>query len=227
LSVISESFCPEEILPYLGTGGAKTEAWEEIVAIAKNLQEEFASDLLARSRATIVPASIYGEGEVILAGTVMPCNTRWFCGAAAAALTVITVGEKAIQEERRLFQCGEYLESLVLNAIINASLNREQMKIRRQLKERLAVQGIQLGYTLSPGCQNIPLKIQEVILSLILSLNDAEKIGVTVNSAYMLQPVQSVSAIIPLGIDLAFISETGNSCDICEAGRMCGYRQTV
>jgi hypothetical protein len=218
-----KAFCSEELIPFLGTGGVKTDAWEEIVAIANYLQEEFASDLLARSCSTIVPASITGEGEVTLSDTVIPCNTRWFRGATAAALTIVTVLEKAIQEERRLFQCGEYLAALVLNAIMNASLNREQAEIRHQLKKRLGVQGIHIGYTLSPGCQKIPLEIQDFILELV----DAGKIGVTVNASYMLQPVQSVSAIIPLGVNLAYTNETGSSCDICEAGGTCQYRQYI
>lgn len=103
---------------------------------------------------------------VKLAGFHLPCNARFFRGADRAAVVLMTLGEEAEEEEGQLFQSGECLNALVLNALALAGLERGLQAARKEIRRRLQPEGVRLGYNLSPGCQKIPLETQRLVLDL-------------------------------------------------------------
>lgn len=152
----------EVLLRFLGTGGARTRAWGAIAEAAGRLQERMAPALAVRVCLAVGPVQEAENRGVKLAGFHLPCNARFFRGADRAAVVVMTLGEEA----GRLFQSGESLNALVLNALALAGLERGLQAARKEIRRRLQPEGVRLGYNLSPGCQKIPLETQRLVLDL-------------------------------------------------------------
>ena len=104
-----------------------------------------------------------------------------------------------------------------------ASMERGMQVIRKKLRQDLNPAGMCLGYDISPGCQDIPLATQKIILEMV----HAEKIGVTLNDYFIMKPVNSVTNIVPLGKNLMNASMTGSTCQVCNMGSRCSYRKRV
>jgi 5-methyltetrahydrofolate--homocysteine methyltransferase len=121
-------------------------------------------------------------------------------------LSVVTIGARASQETRRLFESGEYTRYLYLHGLSVESAEALAELLHKQMRAELVIGGedaprisdlfhqkyrgsrYSFGY---PACPN--LEDQTKIFAL---LHPEENIGVHLTSGFLLDPEQSTSAIV-------------------------------
>lgn len=210
---------PAEIYRSMGN-----QAGEDYPALLPLLEKErkLALKLIrARSGYVILPVEISGKRQVTLDGRFpFTCQTRFFQGASHAVLLIATVGSALEQESTRCFQTGKYTEGLILDACGSAALDEILSMLRQEISRTTNGQGMTLGYTLSPGCQLIPLEEQATVFSLL----DFEQLEVGLTDAFMMMPAKSISAVIPMGTTLKLPNDANYACEICSQQKTCRYK---
>lgn len=211
---------PREIFRSMGTGNTWDNITPEVLQAIEQLRTKAMKLIHARSVYTILPITVTGARQVQFdARFPFTCNARFFKGATHAALAIGTMGPRLEQESARLLQEGKYLEGLILDACGSVALDETLGRIREQIGLEAGALGQKLGYTLSPGCQMIPLQEQVIIFSLL----DFESIEVGLSDSNFMIPGKSISAVIPLGVDLAMPNRSNYACEVCSLQKSCTY----
>lgn len=138
------------------------------------------------------------KGRVALAGG--GCFTgkgleRFFRGAEAATLLLVTIGGALEERVAELFAQGQALEAYLLDAVGSAAMHELLSQARALVCAAAAEEGLAAGPYLQPGCQYWELRDQAVVCA-FLPLN---QLGVTLTPALFLRPRKSETAAIPLG----------------------------
>jgi len=144
------------------------------------------------------------EGRKLsIADFFLPSESREFD---VIALSVVTVGDRASEETKRLFDAGEFTRYLYLHGLSVETAEALAELFHKNVREELGIAGddaprvsdlfhqkyrgsrYSFGY---PACPN--LEDQTKIFAL---LNPEENIGVRLTSGYHMEPEQSTSAIV-------------------------------
>jgi len=208
---------------YQAMGSGRAPGNPQVAQVVEKLARQAEDFIRARAVYRVVSVQPGGHDRVILdANLPFRCNPHFFRGADWACVAVATIGPSLEREAGRLLARGDVLEGFVLDAVGTAALDEVVGLLRSKLAAEHAGLGFQLGYTLSPGCQAIPLEEQGVVFSLL----DAEQIEVALNESFLMIPVKSSSAVIPLGKELSLRSSVTYACAICNMHNRCQFSRT-
>ena len=125
-----------------------------------------------------------------------------------------TVGFEIEREITKKFERGEYLSSVLLDAAATAAVEQAADELEKNFVAKFSKDGFKMRRRFSPGYGDWNLTEQEKIFKIC----GAEKIGITLSSALMLEPRKSVTAIIGLEKISAekISSHEKKSCDGCK-----------
>lgn len=163
------------------------------------------------------PVKVTGSGEILLV-ELHPINavTSFFEGAHEVLIAIQTIGFLLEEESTRLYEDGEMLEGMVLDACGTVALDEALELLRGMVVKQVLARDLQTGHNLCPGGYQIPLEAQKILFTLL----DAGKIGVTLGDTMLMSPLKSHTLVIPVGQKL---NKPNFSCAItCE---MCAEQQ--
>ncbi len=125
-----------------------------------------------------------------------------------------TVGFEIEREITKKFERGEYLSSILLDAAATAAVEQAADAMEKNFAAKFSKDGYKMRWRFSPGYGDWLLTEQEKLFK----ISGAEKIGITLTSALMLEPRKSVTAIIGLEKISAEknFSREKKSCDGCK-----------
>ena len=106
----------------------------------------------------------------------------------------VTVGFEIEREITKKFERGEYLASVLLDAAATTAVEQAADAMEKNFAARFAKDGFKMRWRFSPGYGDWDLTEQEKLFTIA----GAEKIGMSLSSAMMLEPRKSVTAIIGL-----------------------------
>ena len=124
-----------------------------------------------------------------------------------------TVGLDIEREVTKKFERGEFLSSILLDAAATVAVEQSADAMEKNFSAIFARDGFKLRWRFSPGYGDFALTEQEKIFK----LSSADKIGVQLTSALMLEPRKSVTAVIGLErvTSQKFSSSQKKSCATC------------
>ena len=109
-----------------------------------------------------------------------------------ATLLVCTLGPGLDEAHDRLTAEGANSQALILDAIGSETAELLAERLNQSISQRAAKAGSPTRRRFSPGYADWPLREQAKIFALL----EPERIGVTLNQAFMMSPQKSISAII-------------------------------
>lgn len=127
------------------------------------------------------------------------------------AVFIATAGPQVERLASELLREHDDLGAMVLNAVGAERAEAAKAVVIRQLREMAAPAGLAPTIPYSPGYCGMKLIEQRKIFSLF----DTQRVGVTLTSECLMQPIKSVSGLIGLGL-AADVVTIGSSCDRCE-----------
>ena len=105
-----------------------------------------------------------------------------------------TVGFEIEREINKKFERGEYLSSVLLDAAATAAVEQAADLMEKNFAAKFSKDGYKMRWRFSPGYGDWDLTEQEKLFK----ISGAEKIGMNLTSAMMLEPRKSITAIIGL-----------------------------
>lgn len=173
---------------------------------------------------TLVPlGSEAGRTEAEEELSAITCRHALFRGASHCAVALLTTGSLLDREVQRLFSAHMPLEAYFLDTAASLLLSVFSEEAIAQITEALRREGLDAGLPLQPGCHQISLEAQRLIFRLL----PAEDLGISLHDSLLMQPVKSVSYMIPFGASLAVPRGNHTMCDICERRSGCQFSQAV
>ena len=124
----------------------------------------------------------------------------------------VTVGFEIEREVTKKFERGEYLSSILLDAAATAAVEQAADLMEKNFAAKFSKDGYKMRWRFSPGYGDWNLTEQEKLFKIC----GADKIGMSLSSAMMLEPRKSITAII--GLDSIRNEELGirnESCATC------------
>ena len=106
----------------------------------------------------------------------------------------VTVGFEIEREISKKFERGEYLASVLLDAAATSAVEQAADSMEKNFVVNFSKSGYKMRWRFSPGYGDWDLTAQEKLFK----ISGAEKIGMSLTSAMMLEPRKSVTAIIGL-----------------------------
>lgn len=123
----------------------------------------------------------------------------------------VTVGFDIEREISAKFERGEYLASILLDSAATAAVEHAADAMEKNFSAQFAKLGLKLRWRYSPGYGDWDLTAQEKLFKIC----GAEKIGLNLSSAMMLEPRKSITAII--GLSRENLSKIGRKgCSACK-----------
>jgi len=139
-------------------------------------------------------------------------------GATGLVAAVGTIGSELEARAAELFARKQAGRALVLGEVGLAILFRLTRTMIDEVGRSAVAGGVRAGSPVQPGDHGLPLRLQRVAAQLA----GAARIGVRVNSAGMIAPVNSISMFVGVGRRIARVEV--HDCDICMARERCRYR---
>lgn len=125
----------------------------------------------------------------------------------------VTVGAEIEREINKKFERGEYLSSVLLDAAATAAVEQAADLMEKNFAAKFSKDGYKMRWRFSPGYGDWNLTAQDKLFK----ISGAEKIGMSLTSALMLEPRKSVTAIIGLEkISSQKKSSQKKSCASCD-----------
>lgn len=140
-------------------------------------------------------------------------------GVTAVAAVVCTLGTEL--EARVSTLCAERKLSLALaldevgNELLLNAVRQALLQIRREARRH----GLSSGNSLSPGCSGFALDQQAAVVAMA----GGDRLGISVTSHGMLNPVKSRSLIVATGTGLS-AQPLHRRCESCTSRKQCRYR---
>lgn len=212
---------PKEVLRYLGCRSEH---------VPPSLVLEMAEREILCAADLIAPRAVCGSwavGAVSGASVTLPAACLALRGKKIAAhlrqsvrvtLFAVTIGLALETAVQNMFTAGEYSRAVVLDAVGSAAAEAAAETVNRRVSAAAETAGFVTGSRFSPGYGDWDIGAQAEILAAV----KAERIGITANTAAMLQPRKSVTAVVgwmPVGEDV----RPGSGCRECEMAG-CAYR---
>lgn len=111
------------------------------------------------------------------------------------AIYLITIGSKLERKVTQLSNEGLTLEAYVLDTIGSAALDGIMDSLTDKIRTIAAADGNKITYSFNPGQIDWDITQQKIIFNLI----DAQSLGVKLNKASMMIPLQSISGVFGIG----------------------------
>jgi hypothetical protein len=146
--------------------------------------------------------------------------TTVIAGAEVLIVAVCTIGPKIDRLMDQSQQDKQFFKAFLVHEISAWAVDSLRQHMCLWIEDNAKKQGLRVSAPLSPGESVWSVKEQAVIFSLL----DAERIGVTLNTAMVMYPSRSLSLIIgsgpnPMGL------EGATNCDFCTIKDRCSYRE--
>lgn len=124
---------------------------------------------------------------------------------------LITLGEEITKQIEVLFDKGDYLKAMILDASASELLFNVEQQLYETIKIEAAEKGVGLSARISPGDDNIPITIQKNILDAF----GENSLGITITEGFMLNPQKSLAYFYGTGKALS-IPEKEHYCPECD-----------
>jgi hypothetical protein len=135
--------------------------------------------------------------------------------ASQAVLFLCTAGREITNLAKQHSACGDELMAYVLDVIGSVAADKVAGKLLQSLEQEMALQGLGITDSFSPGYCNWSVSEQQTLFSLLPS----GFCGITLSPASLMDPVKSVSGIAGIG---AGLKQKGYQCNWC-TDRQCIY----
>lgn len=126
--------------------------------------------------------------------------------------TLITVGKKTTEYSNQLFDQGDYLGGMLVNAMSDDYLFQLDSEVQKIIREESAIRHLGVTERLEAPL-NIPMESQKVILD---ETNAFEELNIGVTKGYMFTTVKTTSYILVLTEDETTFKAQHN-CKLCDA----------
>lgn len=168
-----------------------------------------------------VPVKVSGPGEILLANQFpVKAVTPFFEGAHEVFVGIQTIGFRLEREAIRLSQEGEMLEGMVLDGCGTVALDEALELLRSMVIKHVLERGLQTGYNLCPGGNQIPLDAQKTLFNLL----DGGKIGINLGEGLVMSPMKSHTLVIPVGERLSKPNlSCAITCELCAEQLNCAH----
>ena len=124
-----------------------------------------------------------------------------------------TIGTEIEREINKKFERGEYLASVLLDAAATAAVEQAADLMEKNFAAKFSKDGYKMRWRFSPGYGDWNLTEQEKLFK----ISGADKIGMSLTSAMMLEPRKSITAIIGLEkISAQKKSSHKKDCAMCD-----------
>jgi len=168
-------------------------------------------------------AQVEGSRVELTSGAVLKTETPLAELAVANSILCAawTLGSRISTAISDAFTKRDYLRGFVLDEIASLFLYRLGENLFEQQSGRLASRciNINIGKAVAPGDGLLDLSAQETILSLA----DAQSVGIECSASSPMSPIKSASAIAPIG-QLVHTPEHRWSCEECLTSQTCRLR---
>lgn len=119
--------------------------------------------------------------------------TKMLRHAEMAVVFMVTIGPALEKHVKELMDAGDMTQAVILDAIGSECTDAVADKLHHDILKDLAGE---LGYSItprfSPGYGDWPITVQKDLLSLC----NGDRIGISVNDSFLMQPKKSVSAVL-------------------------------
>jgi len=199
-------------------GGTGTAARLRAEALAMIADEALASPAFSYriSEATAARDDRIAAGGLALHAPALASSG----GITALAAAACTLGAAMDARITQLFALRRPSLALALDAVARELLFRLADRAYARIRRDARKQGLDAGIETNPGDDDIALDQQPAVLTLA----DAEQIGITASTPGMLSPVRSISFVVALGHGLAGRSAAGGRCKRCPSRDRCTSR---
>jgi len=126
-------------------------------------------------------------------------------------LAIVTIGPKLEQSIKKQFEQNQYLRAMVKDAVGTVAVKTAGQWLNHYIEERSLQEEFELSRYFEPGSGDWDIQEQQKIFQIL----KPEKIGVTLNSSYMMQPAKSLSWIRGMGHNLIHSYRDEFSCQYC------------
>lgn len=134
-----------------------------------------------------------------------------------ALVYAVTLGPRVEARVAHLFAEGSALGGYVLDSAAVIALGRVSDRVKRTVEQMAADLGWGVGPRLSPGSLvGWPLREQSRVLSLV----EAEQIGVSISRSHILKPHKSATGLVGMGPGYRD-STVGSVCYLCKLWHSC------
>lgn len=188
-----------DVLRYLGYGGQ-----ELTPELAARIEEA-----IIRCGALARPAQIWRSFEPEDLSLPGKSIAKHLDGAIEVVLMAVTIGHDIDRELRKL-SFTDPLGQVVFDAAATAEVEQLADATEAMIRQEAARRGLYCGWRYSPGYGDLPLDVQADVL---VRLNAARRLGITLTESNLMVPTKSVTAI--LGIHLNPREGMGVSCEEC------------
>lgn len=219
------SFTPQDCRPrvadaacYLGGAGYRpTPGILRRIEKALNLAEGLMTPAAALAVLPVHKAD--RDGVRLTADRCLPGNLagEW-CQAEYVIACVATLGP-ALEESCRAMSPSEPLGAIVLDAVGVASLDKLAEIVGCEIENQARLRGLYCGARISPGLQQVDLRLQTVLFDLV----DSCDLGVELTVDLIMQPFKSISECRALR-SRPLASATAHKCKDCDLVA-CGFRR--
>ncbi len=217
----------EEVYRYLGD--KKDSRYTGQIEIQNIIREEIeiAYPLLEnRGIYRFIPIDSTSEEGVIITeqGYLFLVNKRvirFFQNARFLLVAIATIGPKIEQVVQERFNKNQYLKAIVMDAVGTVAVKTVGQWLNHYLERKINQRGFKLSRYFEPGSGDWDIEEQKKIFDILRP----EKIGVNLNSCYMMQPVKSLSWIRAMGQNLLHSYRNEFSCNYCSLSK-CPFRKS-
>ena len=142
-----------------------------------------------------------------------------FLEANKVALAIVTIGDKLPIETSKLMKEGKLVDGVILDAIGSAAAETVANLINDEINNVVSELKLQYSERYSPGYCQWDVKDQQIIFDRL----PAEIIGVSLTTAFLMNPIKSISFAVNIGKEI-LASRWENRCKFCEIGD-CSYKR--
>ncbi|MVX62155.1 methionine synthase [Clostridium chromiireducens] len=210
----------DEVLRYLGYKGQDID--EKMISIIDECREEIKKVINPRVVYNYKDIHQNDEGvEVITTNLVLKGKDikEHLSNSKVCVLMAVTLGNE-VEKKTRLYEKIDLTRALILDACATTAVEEVCDIVENDVKEKAALEGMDITFRYSPGYGDLPLDVQN---SFLRALDAQKKIGLTVSENNLLFPRKSVTAII--GIVENGIKKKKKSCEECNNYQNCSFRR--
>lgn len=147
-------------------------------------------------------------------------TVKYFKNSQYLIFAVATIGSRIEYVIQDRFEEKQYLQAMILDAAGTVAIKTAGLWLNRFIEKENEQQGFQLSRYFEPGSGDWDIKEQKKVFTLL----QPEKIGVTLNSHYMMHPTKSLSWIRGMGESIACSYRDEFSCNYCTF-KKCSFRK--
>jgi len=210
----------DEVLRYLGYKGQDID--ETMISVIDECREEIKKVITPRVVHNYKDIQQSDEGvEVITTNLVLKGKDikEHLNNSKVCVLMAVTLGNE-VEKKTRLYEKVDLTKALILDACATTAVEEVCDIVENDVKEKAALEGMDITFRYSPGYGDLPLDVQN---SFLRALDAQKKIGLTVSENNLLFPRKSVTAII--GIVENGIKKKKKGCEECNNYQKCSFKR--